>query len=378
MIAGIVKTRRLPAPGRILVQVGDLVGADTPVGIVDYIPGPLSRVNVAEAIGVHRDHLDEVLLKQAGDWVEAGEVIAVSDEFYIDRAVTSPRPGQIGLVSRTLGHVYIREPLPVGAREPVVVKAADAGWTPIAFANNLLVETGDLVEFRQTLVSGRIAFSDITRAKATKRQPIESPIHGRVTGISIRDCTIVIKPLRHATEVLAHIAGRVAAVDPSGSVEIATDAEVMQGIIGYGGERVGGLVLPPRGEARDIDVPDLPTTLADKVIVGRCGISAEALQRCIAGGAAGVVLGSARRPVLRDALGADPVQVIGALAETATPVILMNGFGALPMAAETYANLVRLSGELASLDGSTQLRAGVVRPEIIVPVAAGELGEARV
>ena len=49
-------------------------------------------------------------------------------------------------------------------------------------------------------------------------------------------------------------------------------------------------------------------------------------------------------------------------------VVLTEGFGQLAMAAETYALLRSHRGERASLNGATQIRAGVLRPEIVMPL----------
>jgi hypothetical protein len=43
------------------------------------------------------------------------------------------------------------------------------------------------------------------------------------------------------------------------------------------------------------------------------------------------------------------------------------GFGRMTMAARTFDLLTRLAGKKASINGATQIRAGVMRPEVIVP-----------
>src|SRR3989441_882967 len=48
------------------------------------------------------------------------------------------------------------------------------------------------------------------------------------------------------------------------------------------------------------------------------------------------------------------------------------GIGGTPMARRTFELLRKLDGRKASISGATQIRAGVIRPEIIVPLAPGE------
>ena len=48
--------------------------------------------------------------------------------------------------------------------------------------------------------------------------------------------------------------------------------------------------------------------------------------------------------------------------------IITEGFGKMTMASHTYALLKSLDGKYASINGATQIRAGVIRPEVVVPV----------
>ncbi len=50
--------------------------------------------------------------------------------------------------------------------------------------------------------------------------------------------------------------------------------------------------------------------------------------------------------------------------------MVTEGFGYLAMAGRTFELLRSLEGKDASLNGATQIRAGVIRPEVIVPLAA--------
>jgi hypothetical protein len=49
-------------------------------------------------------------------------------------------------------------------------------------------------------------------------------------------------------------------------------------------------------------------------------------------------------------------------------LIITEGFGLVPMAQRTFELLGSLAGRNASIDGATQIRAGVIRPEILVPL----------
>ena len=51
-------------------------------------------------------------------------------------------------------------------------------------------------------------------------------------------------------------------------------------------------------------------------------------------------------------------------------LILTEGFGTIPMASKTFRLLSAHTGQKASISGATQIRAGVIRPEIIIPRTA--------
>jgi len=50
-------------------------------------------------------------------------------------------------------------------------------------------------------------------------------------------------------------------------------------------------------------------------------------------------------------------------------IVVTEGFGHIPMAEYTFKLLKAREGDKASVSGATQIRAGVMRPEIIVPGA---------
>ena len=51
-------------------------------------------------------------------------------------------------------------------------------------------------------------------------------------------------------------------------------------------------------------------------------------------------------------------------------LVVTEGFGFLPMAQRTFELLKTLADKPASVNGATQIRAGVIRPEVIVPIPA--------
>ena len=59
--------------------------------------------------------------------------------------------------------------------------------------------------------------------------------------------------------------------------------------------------------------------------------------------------------------------------EIGLTIVLTEGFGQLAMAAETFDLLKQHEGEPAALNGATQIRAGVLRPEIAIPLLSSAM-----
>ena len=91
-------------------------------------------------------------------------------------------------------------------------------------------------------------------------------------------------------------------------------------------------------------------------------------------GVAGLVVGGIHDKDLRALLGYDLGVAITGTEQVGFTLILTEGFGTIPMAAKTFSLLSAHAGQQASISGATQIRAGVIRPEIIIPKGAGASG----
>jgi hypothetical protein len=111
----------------------------------------------------------------------------------------------------------------------------------------------------------------------------------------------------------------------------------------------------------------VPQDCAGKVLVGGSLISSAALAKAAAGKAVAVVVGGIQNQDLHAYLGYDVGVAITGDENVPLTLILTEGFGRIPMAERTFNLLRSLQGKCASVNGATQIRAGAVRPEIIVP-----------
>jgi hypothetical protein len=91
------------------------------------------------------------------------------------------------------------------------------------------------------------------------------------------------------------------------------------------------------------------------------------LKKAIKVGAVGFIAGGFHDRDLRDFLGFDLGVAITGHEELGITLVVTEGFGDMPMAKATFDLLSSCEGILASINGATQIRAGVIRPEIIIP-----------
>lgn len=276
------KKRLLPIPGQVLVSVGKDVDALDIVAQAQ-LPGHVYPVNIANRLGITPQEMKNYMLKNVGDSVKKGEVVAQTKSFikFLRSEVTSPITGTIDSISDITGQVLFREP-------PKIL------------------------------------------------------------------------PLK------AYIKGKVVKVEENFGVEIETEGTFIQGIFGIGGETNGELRVA-------VDTPDeelLPEHIKDidkgKIIVGGKHAGIGTIKKAIKVGVNAIVVGGIHDKDLRQILGYDIGVAVTGTENIGTTLIVTEGFGQIRMAEYTFKLLKAREGEKASVSGATQIRAGVMRPEIII------------
>ncbi len=117
--ATLIKERRLPLSGDVLVSVGDQVVRDQEVARTD-LPGNVTSLNLVNRLSITPVELPGYMLKQEGETIEQGEPIAETRPWikWLKTTIESPITGTIESISTVTGQVLLREP-----PRPVVVHA---------------------------------------------------------------------------------------------------------------------------------------------------------------------------------------------------------------------------------------------------------------
>jgi len=244
------------------------------------------------------------------------------------------------------------EPHIVKANLLLRVDAKDVG-------KNMLKEVGDEVKEGEVIAQYIALFGLIKRY-------VKSPIDGILESVGASGWVTIRTP-PFFVDLKAYIPGKVVEVIPYKGVVIETTATFIQGIFGIGGETHGTLrVLVDSPE--DILTADMITSqYKGEVIVGGSYITLEALRKAVEEGVAGIVVGGFDGDDLTKFLGYEIGIAITGEEEIGLTLIITEGFGRINISPHTFELLKQFDGSKASINGETQIRAGVIRPEVIIP-----------
>ncbi|MFH0939196.1 MAG: hypothetical protein V1899_07945 [Planctomycetota bacterium] len=256
------------------------------------------------------------------------------------------------------GTVVARAELP-GDLETIRL-AERMGMDAEELTGNVKVSVGQIIEKGQLLAEVRGFFGLFhTQVKSSCSGKVE--YFTAVTGhLGVRKPPVPI-------EINAYMSGAVQEVMEGEGVILRTRGAFLQGIFGVGGERQGQIEMVCSAPDEVVTPDSIPKGCAGKVLVGGSLIRADALAKAAEEKAVAVVVGGILDQDLRAYLGYDLGVAITGDEKVPLTLILTEGFGQIRMADRSFDLLRSLQGRSASVNGATQIRAGAVRPEIIVP-----------
>ena len=237
------------------------------------------------------------------------------------------------------------------------------GVLPDELAAHLRLACGDAVAAGQC-VAERASLWGLLRARVySQHAGILESVSG-VTGVAVvREAPIPV-------EIQAYIDGEIVEVLANEGVIVQAEGALVQGIFGLAGERQGPIVVLAKSPAQTIDAADLAPSHAGCVLIGGGRLTLAGFRAALAHGVAAVVCGGFAYQDVKDLLGYDVGVAVTGTENLATTLVVTEGFGDIAMAQATYALLTSLAGAQASVNGATQIRAGVIRPEVVVPLSA--------
>jgi hypothetical protein len=194
-----------------------------------------------------------------------------------------------------------------------------------------------------------------------------SPITGVIESISDITGQVLLREPPKPVQISAYIDGKVVEVLENEGVVIETNATFIQGIFGIGGETTGELQIIVNSPEDIVKPEDIKEVHRGKIIAGGSIIYSDAIKKALDTGVRGIVVGGIRDKEINELLGYDLGVAITGSEDINITIIITEGFGQIKMAQKTFEILKHREGSVASINGATQIRAGVVRPEVIIP-----------
>lgn len=263
----------------------------------------------------------------------------------------------------------------VQSNQPVARAELPGKVYPLNLANQLGVAPDEIKEYLikkegESVHKDEILAENKPLIKWFKTE-IKSPITGTVESLSTITGQVLLREPPRVLELLAYVDGTVVEVHPRQGVTVEACCSLVQGIFGIGGETSGLLTMAVAKPDEPLTPAHVKADMKGKIVVGGSFLSAETMARAKEIGVAGLVVGGIHDKDLRALLGYDLGVAITGTEQVGFTLILTEGFGTIPMAQKTFTLLSTHAGEKATISGATQIRAGVIRPEIIIAKPAG-------
>ena len=262
----------------------------------------------------------------------------------------------------------------VNAEDIVAETALPGSVHPVNLANQMSLPPADVVSCMLKKEGDPVEVNEPIAQTKGMFGMFKSVVHSRHAGtietISPVTGQLIIRGAPLPVQVRAYMGGNVVAVHAEEGCEIETDVAYVQGIFGVGGETHGRIVMACSAHDQELTADLIAPEMKDAVIVGGGRMTVDAIKRAQSVGAAAVISGGIDDQDLKNLLGYDLGVAITGRENLGITVILTEGFGEIAMAERTFDLLLDHVGEETSVNGATQIRAGVMRPEVIIPLAS--------
>lgn len=258
--------------------------------------------------------------------------------------------------------VVARTELP-GNVEPLNV-ANILGVPPEDVEECMLKKEGDKIE-KNEVIALNSSFFGLFKQKAM------ASISGSIESISSVTGQVLLRGKPIPVEVKAYLVGEVVEIYEGEGCAISTVGAFVQGIFGVGGETHGTLKMVVPDNTTVLRQEHIDESCKDCVIVGGSLATSNAIKKAISVGAKGIVAGGISDKDLREFLGYDIGVAITGSEELGVSLVVTEGFGEINMAQRTFDLLKSKEGMMVCINGATQIRAGVIRPEVVIPLDVG-------
>jgi hypothetical protein len=188
---------------------------------------------------------------------------------------------------------------------------------------------------------------------------IQAPATGTIKNIDTKKGSVTIHYDRHPLLHYAGVAGSVEKIIPEREVQIKFDGWKLQGVVGFGRQATGSLVYCD-------DLKNISAADDSSILVVNDPVDLDFLKNVEYLGYKGLIAPSIHYRQLIRFTKEDIGVALTGNEDIPFPLVITQGFGqfSLPQVYQDF--FAAHHGEHIFIDGHTQIRAGVIRPQIII------------
>jgi hypothetical protein len=243
----------------------------------------------------------------------------------------------------------------------------------------------DAVKLVNKTINTRLAEGETIAQKkgGLRGKSLKAPFEAIISALDEDTGYLSLTPAATPFVLESHVPGTVIEIVPGWGAKIGLKASYIRGAVGIGGERQGVL-------RRIVATPNQPLTpemIGDRaifyILLGGSTVTAETLRRAVESKVRGIITGSMRAEELAKFLEYSQSDSFYKVSlnnwrfpadinpqDSPLTLVLTEGFGEMPMSGKVFEFLAAQDSYTISINGSTRLRRGWTRPEIIVPVSS--------
>jgi hypothetical protein len=286
--------------------------------------------------------------------------------------VSSRTPWRCRRVLPIAGRVLATAGQVVNALDVVAETELPGDATPLAVAKLLGVPAANMPAALFKQVGEAVAAGE-PLAKTTGLfglfgSEVKSPVTATVESISPVTGMVILRGEPLKVQVRAYLTGTVSEVLPDEGVVIEATVAAIQGIFGIGGEAYGDIAVVTQTPEQDLTDDLITPEHRGRIVIGGRRITRAAVTKAQNVGVSAVIAGGIDDQDLKEILGYDLGVAVTGMEKIGVTVIVTEGFGDIAMARRTFELLRSHHGQFAAVNGATQIRAGVLRPEILIPL----------
>ena len=229
-----------------------------------------------------------------------------------------------------------------------------------AVAGCMLVKVDEKIQKGQVIAESKGLFGYF-------KTQLKSPIDGSFANVSNITGQALFSEPPIAIEVDAFTAGTIKEIMPQEGVIVNSKGALIQGILGIGGESHGQIVLAVDSRDEVITKDKLNDSHTGKIVIAGSYLPLDVFTHAQTLGINGIVVGGFDYDALSSILGYNLGVAVTGSEELGISLMITEGFGEIAMAEGTFNLFKEFEGKFASINGSTQIRAGVIRPEVMIP-----------